>query len=62
MEEIPDYLVCVDCESPTYVFEWRNGKVFEAICELCGAEDPDGFLSQEDYEDLVDGAASAARS
>ena len=50
----PEFLVCVECESPTYVFEWRDAKVSEAICEVCGNDDVDTFLSQQDYEDLVE--------
>ncbi len=50
----PDFLICIECESPTYVFEWKNGKVVEAICEVCGNDDVDTFLSQQEFEELVD--------
>lgn len=49
-------MICVECESPTYVFEWSDGKATEAICEVCGNDDVDSFLSQQDYEDLVEAA------
>ncbi len=49
---IPDYLICVECESPTYVFEWQKDKVVEALCSTCGNSDPTQFLTEEAYEEL----------
>ena len=49
---IPDYLICVDCESPCYVFEWRNDKITEALCTTCGNSDPTQFVTEEEYEEL----------
>lgn len=54
MSEAPEFLICVECESPTYVFEFREGKVTEALCEVCGNDEEETFLSQQDYEDLVE--------
>ena len=48
----PDYLVCLECESPTYTFEWRDGHVLEAFCALCGNDDPSSFASEEDIEEM----------
>ena len=48
----PDYLICLECESPTYVFEWKEGVVKEAICEMCGNDDPQNFATEDEYEDL----------
>jgi hypothetical protein len=48
----PDYLICLECECPVYVFEWKGGQVKEAICEMCGNEDPQQFATEEEYEDL----------
>jgi hypothetical protein len=48
----PDYLICLECESPVYVFEWKGGQLKEAVCELCGNEDPQQFATEEEYEDL----------
>ena len=25
----PDYLICLECESPVYVFEWKDGVIKE---------------------------------
>lgn len=48
----PDYLVCVDCETPCYVFEWKDGKVTDILCPACGNDDPQQFLSPEDLDAL----------
>lgn len=46
----PDYLICCDCEVPCYVFEWNENEVREAICESCGNEEADTFLTEDQYE------------
>ncbi|HSL19441.1 MAG TPA: hypothetical protein VLB51_16165 [Methylomirabilota bacterium] len=48
----PDYVICLECESPTYVFEWRDDKIKEAVCEVCGNDDPQQFATEDEYEDL----------
>lgn len=50
----PEYLICLNCEAPTYVFEWEDDEVAEAICELCGSEEVDQFLTQEDFDALIE--------
>lgn len=52
---IPEYLICLNCESPTYVFEWKNDEVIEAYCEVCTSEETDQFLTQEEFDTLVEG-------
>jgi hypothetical protein len=49
----PDYLICLECETPSYVFEWRDGKVIEALCQTCGNEDLESFATEEEYEALA---------
>ena len=51
----PDYVVCLDCESPCYVFEWRDGTIREALCTVCGNDDPEEFISPSDLEELAEG-------
>ena len=51
---IPDFVVCVECESPCYVFEWSGGTITEAVCEVCGNDDPDQFATPDDFEALMD--------
>ena len=51
--EAPEYLICVECETPCYDFEFRAGKVVEATCPACGNEDLEQFLSESQYEELI---------
>jgi hypothetical protein len=51
----PDYLICLECETPTYVFEWQEGRVLEALCPVCGNDDPASFASEEELEGLASG-------
>jgi hypothetical protein len=44
----------MNCETPCYVFEWRKEKLVEALCEACGNEDVEEFITQEDYEALIE--------
>ncbi len=46
----PDFLLCCDCESPCYVFEWKEGSVAEAVCEVCGNQEVELFLTEEQYD------------
>lgn len=48
----PDYLICLECETPCYVFEWEDGKLTEVLCQSCGNDDPEQFSLPEDIEDL----------
>jgi hypothetical protein len=47
----PEYLVCLECETPCYEFEWEDGKISEVLCLSCGNEDPEQFLPPEDLEE-----------
>ena len=49
----PEYLICLDCETPCYTFEWTSGKLVEAMCQMCGADDIDLFVSEEDFEAIT---------
>ncbi|MCH9652092.1 MAG: hypothetical protein K0U98_27940 [Deltaproteobacteria bacterium] len=51
----PEYLICLECESPSYTFEWEDGKLKEILCETCGNEEMETFLSQEDLDVLEGG-------
>ncbi len=48
----PEYVLCLECETPCYVFEWREGKVVDALCTTCNNDDPAQFATEEDYEAL----------
>jgi DNA-directed RNA polymerase subunit RPC12/RpoP len=50
----PEYMVCLDCETPVYDFEWLGEKLTEILCPACGNEDPEQFILPEDLEELLD--------
>jgi hypothetical protein len=52
---IPEFLVCLECEAPCYVFEWREGKPTEILCEVCGNDDADLFATPDDFNALLGG-------
>lgn len=52
----PDFLVCIECETPCYLFEWSEGLVTEAMCTACGNDDTEEFATPEDFELLTDEA------
>lgn len=51
MEE-PEYLICLNCESPCYLFEFEVGKVVEVLCPVCGNDRPEEFLSPQELDEL----------
>ena len=51
----PDYVVCLNCESPCYVFEWQNDAIQEALCTVCGNDDPEEFITAAELEELSGG-------
>lgn len=51
----PDYLLCLECETPVYHFEWAEGRVLEAFCPQCGNDDPAAFATEEEFEELSGG-------
>lgn len=48
----PEYLICLNCETPCYVFEWEENKVSEALCQTCGNDDPEQFATEEEFDAL----------
>ena len=46
----PEYLVCLECETPCYDFEWKDDKIAEVLCQVCGNTDPEQFVTPEDLE------------
>jgi hypothetical protein len=49
----PEYLICLECETPCYVFEWEDGKIGEAFCQSCGNDDPEQFVLPEDIDEMT---------
>lgn len=52
MEE-PEYLICLGCETPTYQFEYANGKVASAVCGTCGNDDVSEFVTEAEYDEVT---------
>jgi hypothetical protein len=48
-----DYLICLECESPCYIFEFKAELLVDALCEVCCNNDIDLFLPEEDFEGLA---------
>jgi len=46
----PDFLICLVCETPTYDFEWEDGRVKEGLCSTCGNDERSEFLTPEEFE------------
>lgn len=51
--DAPEYLICLNCETPCYSFEWRHGLLQEVLCLVCGNENRDEFMTEEDYDSMV---------
>ena len=49
----PEYLICLSCESPCYTFEWVEGEVTEARCLVCGNEETDQFIRDEEFDSMI---------
>ena len=47
----PEYLICLQCESPTYQFEYANGKLSTVICNICGADEISDFMTEAELEE-----------
>lgn len=47
----PEYLICLQCETPTYQFEFANGKLASAVCTICGNDDPTDFMTEAELEE-----------
>ncbi len=51
--DAPEYLICINCETPCYTFEWQNGRLVEAECQACGDDEPDEFVTEEEFEAMT---------
>ena len=54
----PEYVICLECETPVYVFDWAEGRVIEAVCPMCGNEDPAAFATEEELDEMDVGEAT----
>ena len=51
----PEYLICLQCETPTYQFEYIADKLATVICNTCGADEPSDFMTEAELEELTGG-------
>ena len=49
----PEYLICLQCETPTYQFELTNGKVSVIVCTACGNDDVSEFMTEAELEEMA---------
>jgi len=49
----PEFLICLSCETPTYDFEFTNGKLSAIVCSTCGNDDLTEFMPESEYEELA---------
>lgn len=47
----PEYLICLQCETPTYQFEYTDGKLSSVVCNTCGADDVSDFVTEDEFEE-----------
>ena len=51
----PEYLICIQCETPCYTFEWNDSELSEAMCMACGNDEIDDFTTDEEFEAMMSG-------
>lgn len=39
----PQYLICLDCSTHCFNFDWIDGELVGAVCVVCGNEEVDRF-------------------
>ena len=52
LSSAPEYLICLECETPCYDFSWEDAKLVEVICHVCANDDPEQFLTAEEFDAL----------
>lgn len=51
----PEYFICLQCETPTYQFEYSKDKLIAVVCAVCGNDDVTDFLTEAEYEEQSGG-------
>lgn len=52
---IPEYVICLECENPCYTFDWGEEGLEHILCENCGNENPEQFVTEEEFDGLSSG-------
>jgi len=47
----PEFLICLQCETPTYQFEYTDGTLTTIICNTCGNDEPSEFMTEAELEE-----------
>ena len=47
----PEFLICIQCDTPTYDFEFNLDKVTAVLCATCGNDDVKEFMTEAEYEE-----------
>ena len=47
----PEFLICLNCETPTYNFEYQEGKLVSVMCGACGNDDPGEFMTESELDE-----------
>lgn len=50
MIDEPEFLICLNCETPSYTFEYREGKILTALCMTCGNDDSTEFMTEAEFD------------
>jgi hypothetical protein len=47
----PDYMICIECETPVYSFEWDEGKgrLRDVLCPVCGNDKVEEFQTEGEF-------------
>ena len=51
--DTPDYVFCLECDTPVYTFDWDGTRITGGICTSCGNEKPMKFSTEEAYEEMM---------
>jgi translation initiation factor 2 beta subunit (eIF-2beta)/eIF-5 len=51
MSSEPEYVICLQCETPTYQFEWDKEKLSAAVCSTCGNDEISEFMTEAELEE-----------
>lgn len=54
LSSAPEYVICLNCETPCYDLEWKDGSLREALCLICGNDEVEQFATEEEVEAMTD--------
>lgn len=47
----PDFMICIECETPVYSFEWDETKarLHDVLCPVCGNDHVEEFQTEDEF-------------